>query len=75
MRARFALWLSAKREAGAIFSDDEMDWLHRMRDYIIASGSVDKEHLIADNALGPMYRVFGEKLWGLMDELNLALAA
>ncbi len=46
-----------------------------MRDYIIASGSVDKEHLEADHVLGPMYRVFGERLWPLMDELNLALAA
>ena len=75
VRSRFAHWLSDKKQGGITFSDDEMEWLHKMRDYIIASGSVDKDHLIADNALGPMYRVFGEKLWALMDELNLALAA
>jgi type I restriction enzyme, R subunit len=39
------------------------------------NGSVDREHLEADNVLGPIYRAFGEKLWPLMDELNLALAA
>jgi hypothetical protein len=46
-----------------------------MRDYISASGSVDREHLEADNVLGPIYKAFGDKLWPLMDELNLILAA
>jgi hypothetical protein len=34
----------------------------------------DREHFEADNVLGPIYKAFGEKLWRLMDELNLALA-
>lgn len=46
-----------------------------MRDYISASGSVDREHLEADNVLGPIYKAFGERLWPLMEELNLTLAA
>ena len=46
-----------------------------MRDYISASGSVDRGHLEADNVLGPIYRAFGERLWPLMEELNLTLAA
>ena len=46
-----------------------------MRDYIVASGSVEREHLEADNVLGPVYNAFGERLWPLMEELNLALAA
>jgi hypothetical protein len=49
--------------------------LEKMRDYISASGSVDREHLEADNVLGPIYKAFGEKLWPLMEELNLSLAA
>jgi hypothetical protein len=52
-----------------------MTWLHRMRDYIVASGSVERDHLQADNVLGSMYKAFGEPLWTLMDELNMALAA
>jgi hypothetical protein len=44
-------------------------------DYISASGSADGEHLEADNALGPIYKAFGEKLWSLMEELNVNLAA
>lgn len=43
--------------------------------HIIASGSIDREHLEADNVLGPVYRAFGDRLWALMEELNLALAA
>ena len=31
--------------------------------------------LEADNVLGPIYKAFGDKLWSLMDELNLTLAA
>jgi hypothetical protein len=50
-------------------------WLEKMRDYISASGSVDHEHLEADNVLGPIYKAFGERLWPLMEELNLTLAA
>ncbi len=40
-----------------------------------ASGSVDREHLEADNVLGPIYKAFGDGLWPLMEELNLTLAA
>jgi type I restriction enzyme, R subunit len=53
----------------------EMSCLEKMRDYINASGSVDREHLEADNVLGPIYKAFGDRLWPLMDELNLTLAA
>ena len=40
-----------------------------------ASGSIDREHLEADNVLGPIHKAFGDKLWPLMEELNLTLAA
>jgi type I restriction enzyme, R subunit len=72
---RFATWLEEKRAAGITFNSDQLAWLEKMRDYISASGSVDREHLEADNVLGPIYKVFGEKLWPLMEELNLSLAA
>jgi type I restriction enzyme, R subunit len=52
-----------------------MTWLQEMRAYISTSGSVDREHLEAENVLGPVYKAFGEKLWPLMNELNLTLAA
>jgi type I restriction enzyme R subunit len=75
VRQRFGAWLEEKRAAGTTFTSDQVEWLEKMRDYISASGSVDREHLEADNVLGPIYKSFGEKLWPLMDELNLTLAA
>jgi type I restriction enzyme, R subunit len=75
VRARFAEWIEAKRREGITFTGDQMTWLQRMRDYIVASGSVEREHLEADNVLGPVYNAFGERLWPLMEELNIALAA
>jgi type I restriction enzyme, R subunit len=75
VRQRFAAWLEAKRAAGIEFTADQLVWLEKMRDYISASGSVDRQHLEADNVLGPIYKAFGDKLWPLMDELNLTLAA
>ena len=75
VRQRFAAWLEEKRAAGITFTADQLAWLEKMRDYISASGSVDRDHLEADNVLGPIYRAFGERLWPLMEELNLTLAA
>jgi type I restriction enzyme R subunit len=75
VRQRFAAWIEEKRAAGIAFEPDQLAWLKKMRDYISASGSVDREHLEADNVLGPIYKAFGEKLWPLMDELNVTLAA
>ena len=75
VRQRFAAWLEEKRAAGAIFTPDQLAWLEKMRDYISASGSVDRDHLEADNVLGPIYKAFGERLWPLMEELNFTLAA
>ena len=73
VHGRFATWLAAKSANGTRFATDERAWLDKMRDRVIASGSVDREALNAANELGPAYRVFGERLWGVMDELNGAL--
>jgi type I restriction enzyme, R subunit len=65
----------AARPGALAFTPDQLAWLEKMRDYISASGSVDREHLEADNVLGPIYKAFGDGLWLLMEELNLTLAA
>ncbi len=71
--SRFDAWLAAKQQQGTAFTSDEQAWLNRMRDAIAASGSVDRDYFQSANELGPVYRVFGERLWPLMDELNEAL--
>jgi type I restriction enzyme, R subunit len=75
VRQRFTEWLEAKHRQRITFTVDQLAWLEKIRDYIAASGSVEREHLEGDNILGPVFRVFGERLWPLMEELNLTLAA
>ena len=73
VHARYATWVAAKSAAGVVFTEDEKSWLAKMRDRIIASGSIDRQALNASNDLGPAWRVFGERLDAVMDELNEVL--
>lgn len=75
VRRRFAEWVEAKRSEGIAFTTDQIAWLEKMRDYVAASGSVDREHLEIDNVLGPIYAAFGDRLWSMMEDLNFSLAA
>ncbi len=70
---RYATWLASKAAAGASFSADERAWLDKLRDRIIASGSVSREALKASNDLGPAWRVFGDRLDEVMEEMNEVL--
>ena len=72
---RFATWLEEKRATGVMFTADQVAWLEKMRDYISASGSVDREHFELSGQWGQVYRVFGDRVEELMEELSIALAA
>lgn len=73
VRSRFAHWLSEHKQAG--FNDEQVDCLRRLRDSIAAGGRIDRDRLMAEDLLRPAYRVFGEQLWALIEELNSALIA
>ena len=75
VRRRFAAWLEEKGAAGITFTSDQLAWLEKMRDYISASGSVDREHFELSGQWGQVYRVFGDRVEELMEELSIALAA
>jgi type I restriction enzyme, R subunit len=75
VRQRFATWLEEKRVTGITFKPDQLAWLEKMRDYISASGSVDREHFELSGQWGQVYRVFGDRVEHLMEELSIALAA
>lgn len=75
VRSRFAHWLSERKQAGTSFTDEQMDCLRRLRDCIAARGRIDRDRLLAEGLLRPAYRVFGEQLWTLSEELNAALLA
>jgi type I restriction enzyme R subunit len=70
-----------KKQAGALkFTEEQMQWLRMMKDYIASSFHVDKEDFELDpfseeGGLGKMWQLFGEKTEEVINELNEVLAA
>ena len=77
--ANFKKWIFKRHEgAGQKFNEDQMKWLNMLKEYIASSIHVAKEDLSlapfnAHGGLGMMYKLFGEEMYGLMDELNGAM--
>jgi type I restriction enzyme R subunit len=77
---RFDRWLNAKADAGIVFTPEQMLWLEAIRDHIATSLSIETEDFDyapfrQRGGLGKVHQLFGERLPGLLDELNEALAA
>ncbi|MDR0909738.1 MAG: hypothetical protein LBM77_08220, partial [Spirochaetaceae bacterium] len=76
----FQAWVF-KQNAGHIhFTDEQMDWLRTIKDFIATNLSITKDDLdlpiFADRGgLGKFYTVFGSRYESILDEMNLALAA
>ncbi|AZI43434.1 restriction endonuclease subunit R [Deinococcus psychrotolerans] len=79
--ARFERWLSVQAAAGRAFSDEQLRWLHLIRDQIAVDLTIEETALyeMPFDSLGGLKQaraVFGEDaLRKLLDELNLELAA
>ncbi|MGN6802352.1 MAG: type I restriction endonuclease subunit R [Ginsengibacter sp.] len=77
----FKDWLF-KQNAGQHnkFTEEQMQWLRMIKDYIASSFHVDKEDFELDpfnknGGLGKMWQLFGEKTDEIIEELNEVLAA
>ena len=75
---RFDAWLAAQAQAGRTFTDEQIQWLHMIRDQVAASVSVEPE----DFEYAPFYEhggrlkareLFGDVLEPLLGELSGAL--
>jgi type I restriction enzyme R subunit len=71
-----------KRHAGTPdkFSEEQMAWLHMIRDHIASSMHIDRDDLEmspfdGNGGLGKMYKLFGTNTDKMLDELNDVLAA
>ncbi len=71
-----------KKQAGAAakFTEEQMQWLRMIKDYVAGSFHVDKEDFELDpfnknGGLGKMWQLFGEKTEDIINELNEVLAA
>ena len=73
-------WLEEQKDAGRIFTEEQLEWLAMIRDHIATSLEIEKD----DFELAPfhkkvvlakVYTLFGEDLDKILDELNEVLVA
>jgi type I restriction enzyme R subunit len=70
-----------KKQAGAIkYTEEQVQWLRMIKDYIAASFHVDKNDFELDpfnkqGGLGKMWQLFGEETDAIINELNESLVA
>ncbi len=77
---RYQQWMAEKQAAGVTFTADQRKWLDAIKDHIAASLSIEQDDLedVPFNTIGGLgkaYELFGDKLAGILDELNTRLAA
>ncbi len=77
----FQTWVF-KKQAGTTtkFTEEQMQWLRMLKDYVANSFHVEKEDFELDpfnknGGLGKMWQLFGEKTEEIINELNEVLAA
>ncbi len=77
----FQTWVFKKQAGTTIkFTEEQMQWLRMIKDYVASSFHVAKEDFELDpfnknGGLGKMWQLFGEKTDEIIEELNEALAA
>ena len=81
VRRNFQNWIMAHHSgSGEKFNEEQMDWLRMIRDHITNSFHLERDDLDmapfdGRGGLGQMYKLFGERMDDVIDELNEALAA
>ena len=81
VRRNFQNWIMARHSgSGEKFNEAQMEWLRMIRDHVITSFHLDRDDLDmapfdGKGGLGQMYKLFGERMDDVIDELNEALTA
>ena len=78
--ARFTAWMAQQERRGRKFSDEQREWLERIRDRIVVDLEVrmedfDETPFAERGGLGKAAELFGEELGGIVEELNRELVA
>jgi len=77
---RYRAWLSEHEAAGVSFTVEQRRWLDAIRDHVASSLSIDEDDFDyapfnVMGGLGEAYSQFGDRLTGILEELNERLAA
>lgn len=81
VRRNFQEWALKRHSGGGEkFDEQQMEWLRMIRDHVAGSFHIEREDLEmapfdGQGGLGRMYQLFGERMDGLINELNEVLAA
>ena len=81
VRRNFQNWIMTHHSgAGEKFNEEQMEWLRMIRDHIISSFHLDRDDLEmapfnGKGGMGQMYKLFGDRMDSVIEELNEALAA
>ena len=81
VRRNFQSWIMTHHSGGGEkFNEEQMAWLRMIRDHVITSFRLERDDLDmapfdAKGGMGQMYKLFGDRMDGVIDELNDALAA
>ena len=76
----FQAW-AFKKQAGALkFTEEQMQWLRMIKDYVATSFHIEKDDFDlspfnAEGGLGKLWQLFGDQTESIIQELNEALAA
>lgn len=76
----FQDWVFKKQAGNLKFTEEQMQWLRMMKDYVANSFHIEKDDFElnpfnAQGGLGKMWKLFGEDSDSIMNELNEVLAA
>lgn len=77
---RFEAWLLQQQTAGRSFTDEQLAWLHLIRDHLAASLTIEPRELMdapftQRGGLGRARELFGDDLQNLLTELTQVVAA
>ena len=81
VRRNFQNWIMTRHSgSGEKFNEEQMDWLRMIRDHIVDSFHLERDDLEmapfdGKGGMGQMYKLFGDRMDDVIDELNGALAA
>ncbi|MCY4054930.1 MAG: DEAD/DEAH box helicase family protein [Cyanobacteria bacterium MAG CAR4_bin_6] len=80
-RRNFQNWILKRHSgAGEKFTEEQMDWLHMIREHLATSFTIERDDLDmtpfnGKGGLGRMYTLFGDSMDGILAEMNEVLAA